>query len=162
MALSGDGHVLAIRSERAIDIVALNDPRSPRVVTGQATAMALDFDGGLIAVQDDEHGLGNGASWRRIRVIRTSDGRELGETTAHGPILDMLRWDPRGRFLVFASTDGAYWRANWQIHLWRPLLGETREIVLHGMPMPEAIAFSPDGKRLAIKSEKEVALFGLE
>jgi len=57
---------------------------------------------------------------------------------------------------------GAYWRANWQIHLWRPLLGETREILLRGMPMPEAIAFSPDGKRLAIKSEKEVALYGLE
>jgi len=39
---------------------------------------------------------------------------------------------------------------------------ETREILLRGMPMPEAIAFSPDGNRLAIKSEKEVALYGLQ
>jgi hypothetical protein len=166
MALSGDGHVLAIRSERAIDIIALNDARNdarpPRVVTGSASAIALDFDGSLIAVQDGENDYGNGMRSRRIRVIQISDGREQGETTAHGPILDMLRWDPRGRFLVFASTDSSYWRTNWQIHLWRPLLGETREIILRGMPMPEAIAFSPDGKRLAIKSEKEVALFGLD
>jgi hypothetical protein len=161
MALSGDGHVLAIRSENAIDIIALNDPRPSRVVTGQASAMALDFDGGLIAVQDDETEPGNGVHSRRIRVIQISDGRELGETTAHGPKLDMLRWDPRGRFLVFASTDSRDWRSNWQIHLWHPLLGERREIVLRGMPSPEEIAVSPDGKRLAIKSEKEVALYWL-
>jgi hypothetical protein len=162
MALSGAGHVLAIRSERFIDIVALNGPSPLRVVTGPSSAMGLDFDGGLIAVQDGETDFGTGMSSRRIRVIQISDGREQGETTAHGPILDMLQWDPLGRFLVFASTDSPYWRTNWQIHLWRPLRGETREIVLRGMPMPEAIAFSSDGKRLAIKSEKEVALFGLD
>ena len=46
--------------------------------------------------------------------------------------------------------------------LFDPVYAETREILLRSMPMPEAIAFSPDGKRLAIKSEKEVALYGLE
>jgi WD40 repeat protein len=135
MNISRDGRFLAGASRgtpASAVVIQLDNPARPtiRVLTnGAPTALALSPDNALIAVACDD---------RSIRIIRPSDGVEIGHLQGAASNATSLRWLPDGSRLLAGTEDG-------HIYVFDRFDGEQRELMSFpvGTSLVRAVAFRP-------------------
>ncbi|MFI6407693.1 NACHT and WD repeat domain-containing protein [Streptomyces sp. NPDC050548] len=111
--------------------------RHPGLVTG----LDLSPDGELIA---------SGAADGVVRIWSAHDGSPVAALAGHGTSVNDLRWHPHGGALASCADDDT-------VRIWRPAADGTwagaeagTETVLTTEETVEALAWSPDGGRLAL------------
>jgi WD40 repeat protein len=92
----------------------------------------------------------------RVRIFRTSDGEKVDAYPHSGTVPDFIMsggWSPDGRLIAFVTTLS---RTN-QLHVWNPSQPSDTG---HFIRLNAAnVAFSPDGKHLAVTDGPAVEIF---
>ncbi len=78
-----------------------------------------------------------------VRVWSVADGHEIASYKGQIRPVRSLQWSPRHDLIAFTGADNT-------VHLWNPDLPQDRETVYHLRHAVMALAYSPDGTRLAV------------
>ena len=147
--VSRDGRVLALANNRTIRLWNIEAKKQTGSVTTvePALAMALSNDGARMAasVRDGKFGLG----------VFDSSARLL--TPKPLPAADLLAWSPDNRYLAAAGDSPV--TTVWDVSAFTPV-SLTHKGIPQGMSgAVRAVAFSPDGRRLAVARRNLVGLW---
>jgi WD40 repeat protein len=135
---SGDGRVIAVADAR--DVVVIGAGRTTRRAVDRAYALALDREGTRVAA----------ATGRSIAVWRPGERRPV---VLRAPaVVRSVALDPRGEVLAAGDVRNT-------IRIWE-LASDEQPLALSGAGGPvTALAFSPDGTRIASGSDDGVLRF---
>ena len=91
-----------------------------------------------------------------ILVLRVADGAVAGTWQLPPDILDVLgfRWEPHDRFLVFIDDHEL-------AHVWDPAASMNRDETIRLRFWSGALAFSPDGRTLAVGNVDDIDVFAV-
>lgn len=93
------------------------------------------------------------------RVLRASDGLQVATfrypASPGGANVGQAAWDPLGRYVAFVDADN-------HLYLWRPLASQTSYAKIVLPSRPEALAISPDGRRIAVGTETGIEVYSVE
>jgi len=172
LAFSNDGKFLAVgRGDR---IAVIYDLGLRQVIQridvfpdrlGGASAIAFSPDGSMIAVGSGSLAYGyrlpSGSTETvpphdLVRVFSTKDGSRIAVYPKPFYPAYGVAWSPDGRFLAFITG----YR---KLHLWDPFRPDASELAIDLSAGPDslALAFSPDGKQLAVGVGSNVRLFSV-
>jgi WD40 repeat protein len=134
---SNDGRWIAIdqSTDKARKALLVDLPRDKpvAVLTGQISRVMFSSNGDWLAY---ESLAGDTA------IVRRTNGGQAYTIHGRGPEFSMLALSPDGHWLASAGADFA-------IHIWDVQSGKLAQAT-SGQYTPSAIAFSPDGKRVAV------------
>jgi Caspase domain/WD domain, G-beta repeat len=141
VALSPDGETIAVSGQTSAGAknIYLFDRRTGRLrrriyaLSGSAVHLVFSRDGARLAA---------GLSGSGLRVFDAADGRELGRDMQYGASVYAADFDAAGR-VVTTSFDS-------RIRLYGRDLRLREEVRAPGGLLPRGIAFSPDGRRIAV------------
>ena len=149
MGWSPDGRRLAVAASD--DRILIWDPETGREtarIHHPATTLAWSPDGTRIA-SADARSLG-------VRLWDARDGRSCGPTLGPSSPVWPLAWSPDGRRLATASVDYEKGAGRFELNVWDATSGE-RVIRVGDAGELRAVAFSPDGTRLAMGGSEGIA-----
>jgi WD40 repeat protein len=146
LAVSRDGKLVAIAADdgtigiRALPGLALT--RSLHAPSA-ATDVAFSADGGLVAA----------AAGATVTVWNTASGARLLSVTVIGRSVDAIAFSPRGDGDLAAITSRGL------VIIWDALTGRVVAQARTGTGRLSALAFSPDGRRLATAANGDITLW---
>ena len=152
IAITPDGKLLA-SSSGTVEPIKLWD-----VNTGQELRTLAGHPGGILSIvfSPDGKTLASGGSDKLIKIWDVATGREVRVIAGHSKYIRTMAFSPDGRVLVSTSGDKT-------VKLWDVSTG--REVgTLEGASLSlavSAVAFSPDGKKLASSDENVIKLWDL-
>ena len=154
LKLSPDGKTLAFAGSHGLVVVDVHSGSVIRILPIQSADFAFSPSGGLLAVATlgaitvKEHLASSG-----MHIFRLVDGVEVASSPpADGPYLSYIRWDPLGRFLVFADDVNV-------VHVWNPFSKTPAEASIQLTKFSGGIALSPDGRKLAVGNGDLIDIF---
>jgi serine/threonine protein kinase/WD40 repeat protein len=137
VALSPAGDLLATRGlGDIVQLHAVAEEGKPRVLgrhAGAVRGLAFSPDGRRLASASEDH---------TVKLWDVKSGKELLPLQGHTNKVVSVAFSPDGELVASGGDDQTV--RLWEVETGRPLL------VLHPGMTPEAVAFSPDGRRLAI------------
>lgn len=150
IAISSDGKLLA-SSSGTVETIKLWD-----VNTGQELRTLAGHPGGIFSIvfSPDGKTLVSGGNDKLIKLWDVATGREVRTIAGHSKYIRTLAFSPDGRVLVSTSGDKT-------VKLWDVSTGRERG-TLEGASLSlavSAVAFSPDGKKLASSDENVIKLW---
>ncbi len=154
MAVSPDGRFLAAGSRDGP--VKLwkwghwDKPVATVTVAGALHSLAFTPDGEILAAGWEEDRQGGAA----LRLYRTADGQLTHTLPGHGPIIRALAVRGDGQLLASVGTDN-------KVNIWDPISGKPVTHFNHGLGEAFSVAFSPDGKTLAVGGRHRVGVYNL-
>jgi WD40 repeat protein len=141
--LSADGRVVCVVNRGGIE---LSEPETGRVLVHLADAPAEPC---WVAKFSPDGRFVSGASGKRILVWETVGGRRIGHATGD-PLLVVLDWSARGRFLAWGAEDG-------RLAILEPASGRVRELLSGSSTQKlrsRALSFSSDEMLLAVSTDR--------
>jgi WD40 repeat protein/serine/threonine protein kinase len=137
VALSPGGNLLATRGAgETVQLYTVAAEGEPRGLRGHHTArirsLAFSPDGKRLASASDDH---------TVKLWDVKSGKELLPLQGHTSKVVAVAFSPDGELVASCGDDETV--RLWEVETGRPLL------VLRPGMSPEAVAFSPDGRRLA-------------
>ncbi|HEY0484424.1 MAG TPA: hypothetical protein VGD37_43185 [Kofleriaceae bacterium] len=132
-------------------------------VGGQPVTPPLAHQGGVLAVawSPDGERVATGSEDKIARVWNAFGGKLMTPPLAHQEGVRVVAWSPGGRFVATGSDDNS-------VQLWEPATGHAMTLLRHGEVAAgtpatgpaaaiRALAWSPNGQRLAIASDDHTA-----
>ncbi|MBV8911588.1 MAG: WD40 repeat domain-containing protein [Acetobacteraceae bacterium] len=151
IAFSEDGKLLAVGGTRELLVCNVATGVVVNRIPIWANAVAFSPDNRTLAVA--EAPLSSGMWHQVVHLIRLPDGAEMvSRQMGSGSSASML-WDPRGRFIVFASWGDT------TVRLWNPSASPVQDVTIHLRRVERGMALSPDGSRLALANGGVVSVF---
>lgn len=172
LAFSPDGKFLAVA--RGAGEILLYDVNSKSVVIkfdafpdigGPVHAIAFSPDGELIAVgtatvPGTVHSIRTGETREivirdPVRVFHTKDGSRAAVNSGSTDRIHAVTWSPIAGYLAFITEHPKHPK----LHLWDPLNPNDGERTIELNAGAESLAFSPDGRYLAVGNGRVVSIF---
>lgn len=154
LAISGDGRWLATASSRSgdrdvrlWDLANGREVRRFQVRHGWASALAFSHNGRYLAGGESDPG----AETVDVQVWETATGKERLELAGHKEFISGVAWSPDDRMLATASRARERGTGDQGVMLWEFATGEQR-LRITGQRAISSVAFSPEGRRLAVAS----------
>jgi len=133
--------------EPTLSWVALS-PHGAKVAVGGSGSGDVKYTGpnGQILTRSSEH---------PVRVFSTNDGSLVAAYPEHVRDVWHGQWSPDGRFIAFTAI------SNRILYCWNPLRpNDTRRDIAFRDP-PTSLAFSPDGRELAIATGEKISVLSI-
>ncbi len=156
IAFSRDGTLIAtLRVDSAVLIYDVKSLRLlqkftsyPENVAASPSGLAISPDSKIIAVINNVPA---------ARLFRLEDGAELGSLNYEKPVslATSPDWSAEGQILAFVTGVP---RA---LHLWEPFSDRPRARIIELERISNSLAFSPDGRTLALANGRSIRIFGL-
>jgi WD40 repeat protein len=137
---------------RLWDVAASREVRAfplPRATVG---AVALDPEGGRLAVAVRRKGLGGENDEHFLRLFDLASGREAGTLRGFRDLIVSAVFSPDGRRLASCEQNG-------RVRLWDVQLEEEILVLESRLDSPQVLAFSRDSRGLALAGAEEVVVW---
>jgi WD40 repeat protein/tRNA A-37 threonylcarbamoyl transferase component Bud32 len=116
-----------------------------------------------LAFSPDNKWIASGASDKTVRIWNAEDGSQLKSLTGHSGTVRYLSFSPDGKQIASASFDRTVRIWDWQTGREILSLDLSRAWWLpQSSTDPRSVAFSPDGKRLAVGCSGAISIWDIE
>lgn len=156
IGFSPDGRILAVASTKGLEAWSIPDRRLVwRLDAGWSRVVAWSPDGEFVAA---------GGQATKVQVWRTRDGMLVSDLVGHTRTIEALAWSPDGSRLASNSRDGTarIWRLQGSDGALEHVLTTPAVNAQGERSSVESIAFSPDGRIIAMAEGTKVGLWQMD